>query len=132
MAGLVLTSLGQPDTLPQEVVKGSSEAANLIVQGKALLNSEPDRCLDFGLQALVAAKNDGDSFSEALALELLAEANYRLGEYETSHRNDTIGLPTSTLQSTNLNLLQNRCWEWLRLTIGPKHRFSHTTARSRY
>ena len=86
MAGLVLTSLGQPDTLPQEVVKGSSEAANLIVQGKALLNSEPDRCLDIGLQALVAAKNDGDSFSEALALELLAEANYRLGEYETSHR----------------------------------------------
>ncbi len=87
LAGLAQIGLSQTDTLPQEIaVKGSSKAADLVVQGKSLLKTNPDRCLDSGLQALVTAKKEGDSFTESMALELLAEANYKLGEYETSLR----------------------------------------------
>lgn len=87
ITGLALPGLSQGDSIPQEIViKGSSKAADLIVQGKALLKSNPDRCLDIGLQALVTAKKDGDSFAEAMALDLLADANYSLGEFETSLR----------------------------------------------
>lgn len=87
LAGLALFGLSQADTLPQEkTIKGSSKAADLVVQGKSLLKTNPDRCLDLGLQALVTAKKEGDSFTESMALELLAEANYMLGEYEASLR----------------------------------------------
>ena len=79
LAGLAQIGLSQTDTLPQEIaVKGSSKAADLVVQGKSLLKTNPDRCLDIGLQALVTAKKEGDSFTESMALELLAEANYAL------------------------------------------------------
>jgi len=87
LVGLAQIGLSQADTLPQEIAaKGSSKAADLVIQGKTLLKTNPDRCLDIGLQALVTAKKEGDPFTESMALELLAEANYKLGEFETSLR----------------------------------------------
>lgn len=87
LVGLAQIGLSQADTLPQEIAaKGSSKAADLVIQGKTLLKTNPDRCLDIGLQALVTAKKEGDSFTESMAIELLAEANYKLGEFETSLR----------------------------------------------
>lgn len=77
----------QPDTVGvTQLRRGENRIANLLVEGELLLKTNPDNALDFGLQALVLAKNQGQVQDEAAALNLLAEANFALLQLENALR----------------------------------------------
>ncbi len=87
MLCVIHVSTGQTDTLSFSAKESeNSKASDLIAQGQLLLKKNPDKTLDIGLQALVAAKKERDSQSEAAALLLLADANLNLLQFDNSIR----------------------------------------------
>lgn len=87
LSGSAFETHSQPDTLTvQNTTQESTKAIDLIAQGQSILKTNPDKALDLGLQALVTAKKERDSQSEAAALILLADANYKLSQFDNSLR----------------------------------------------
>ncbi len=87
LSGSAFKTHSQPDTLTfQNTTQESTKAIDLIAQGQSILKTNPDKALDVGLQALVTAKKERDSQSEAAALILLADANYKLSQFDNSLR----------------------------------------------
>ncbi|HOZ15775.1 MAG TPA: tetratricopeptide repeat protein [Tenuifilaceae bacterium] len=80
-----------------------NKVAALLVDGELILRKNPDKALDFGLQALVLAKKLGQIQEEASALSLLAEANFLLGQLENSLRyyNRALGIYEKLNQKEN-------------------------------
>ncbi|QKG79629.1 tetratricopeptide repeat protein [Tenuifilum thalassicum] len=77
-------SAGQDNSVDDKQLIGNSKAAELIVKGRELINTNPDQTLDIALQALVVAKKNKDLIAEAAALELLGDASYNIKEFDAA------------------------------------------------
>jgi len=93
---LLITLLGLVSICAQTVVDSLEEAVNrasadqkldvLLSVSESYIDINPDKTLDYGLQALVQAKKQGKVLQEAHALRIMGMANYNIRQLENALR----------------------------------------------
>lgn len=73
-------SYSQTDSLTSAPKVSNRKIGLLLAKGNQVLQANPDKALDIGLQALVLSKKQNDTEGEAYSLMLLAEANFKLNQ----------------------------------------------------